>query len=222
MSVNETLLPREKALEYGIGSLENDELLALILKSAYREKNVLELAQEIIDRANGFHNLPSMTYEELTQIKGVKKAKALEIMAVLEFSKRLVKIEKISEADLNAPAKVVDWLRMHLGYSTEEEFIAVFLNGRGGVLRFEKLYQGNRTSSSVGVDTIMRKAILYKASYLLVAHNHPSDRAEPSDADIDLTEKLYQSARMLGIPLLDHIIIGKTSYFSFRNQSMLK
>ena len=207
--MSERELPREKALEYGIGSLDNTELLALILKSAYREKNVMELAQEIIDRANGFQNLPSMTYEELVLIKGIKTAKALEIMAILEISKRLVKIEKITDADLDAPAKVVDWLRMNLGFSTEEEFIAVFLNGRGGVIRFEKMYQGNRTASSVGVDTIMRKAILYKASYLLVAHNHPSDRAEPSQADIDITGKLYQSAQMLGIPLLDHIVIGR-------------
>ena len=220
--MSEKLLPREKALEYGIGSLDNSELLALILKSAYREKSVMELAQEIIDRANGFQNLPSMTYEELIQIKGIKKAKALEVMAILEISKRLVKIEKITDEDLDAPAKVVDWLRMNLGFSAEEEFFAVFLNGRGGVIRLEKMYQGNRTGSSVGVDTIMRKAILYKASYLLVAHNHPSDRAEPSEADIDITAKLHQSARMLGIPLLDHIIIGKTSYFSFRNHSMLK
>ena len=211
--MSEKLLPREKALEYGIGSLDNSELLALILKSAYREKSVMELAQEIIDRANGFQNLPSMTYEELIQIKGIKKAKALEVMAILEIS---------TDEDLDAPAKVVDWLRMNLGFSAEEEFFAVFLNGRGGVIRLEKMYQGNRTGSSVGVDTIMRKAILYKASYLLVAHNHPSDRAEPSEADIDITAKLHQSAGMLGIPLLDHIIIGKTSYFSFRNHSMLK
>ena len=216
------MLPREKALTLGIASLDDTELLALILKSAYREKNVMELAQEIIDHANGFPNLPSMTYEELVAIKGIKKAKALEVMAILEISKRLVKIEKITAADLDAPGKVVDWLRMNLGFSTEEEFFAVFLNGRGGVIRSEKMYQGNRTASNVGVDTIMRKAILYKASYLLVAHNHPSDRSEPSEADIDITAKLYQSAQMLGIPLLDHIIIGKTSYFSFRNHSMLK
>ena len=220
--MSDELLPREKALEYGIGSLDDIELLALVLKSAYREKNVMDLAQEIIEKANGFQNLPSMTYEELILIKGIKKAKALEVMAILEISKRLVKIERITDADLNAPAKVVDWLRMNLGFSTEEEFVVVFLNGRGGVIRFEKMYRGNRNGSNVGVDTIMRKAILYKASYLLVAHNHPSDRAEPSEADIDITDKLYQSAVMLGIPLLDHIIIGKTSYFSFRNHSMLK
>ena len=215
-------MPREKALEYGIASLDNKELLALIIKSAYKNRTVFELAEEVLDLANGFPNLLSLSYDELTSVKGIKKAKALELLAILEIAKRLSKVERISEPLLNDPAQVVEWLRFNLGYSDQEEFFVVYLNGKGGIIRSEVMYRGNKNSSSVGVDEILRKAILAKASYFLVAHNHPSDNVQPSRADIEVTAKLYESSRMMGIPLLDHIIIGKTGYFSFKNHSMLK
>ena len=87
------MLPREKAINYGISSLNNHELLALVIKSAYKEKNVLDLSKEIIEYASGFDNLLSLSYEELINIKGIKKAKALEILAILEIAKRLSKVE---------------------------------------------------------------------------------------------------------------------------------
>lgn len=216
------LLPREKALKHGITSLSDTELLALILKSAYKDKNVFDLSEELIDKANGFHNLPSMNYEELTSIKGIKKAKALELMAILEISKRLNHIEFIKQKDLNRPENVVKWLRVNLSYSDEEEFFVVYLNGRGRIIRSMKMYKGNKNTSTVGIDAILRNAILLKASYFIVAHNHPSDNIQPSDNDIEMTNKLYSASKMIGIPLLDHIIVGKSDYFSFSNNSMLE
>ena len=220
--MSEKLMPREKALEYGISALDNDELLALIIKSAYRERNVMQLADDVIDMANGFNNLLSLTYEELTTIKGIKKAKALEIMAILEISKRLSKVERIAEPEMTSPEKVVEWLRFNLGYSNKEEFFVVYLNARSMVIKSEVMYKGNRNSAIIGIDEILRKAILLKAAAILVAHNHPSDNPTPSDADIELTSKLCQSCKMMGIPLLDHIIVSKSSYFSFKNYDMLK
>ena len=215
-------MPREKALEYGISSLDNRELLALIIKSAYKGQTVMELTEEILDMAGGFDNLLSLTYEELTAIKGIKKAKALELLAILEICKRLSKVERISEPSLDHPKKVVDWLRFNLGYAQTEEFLAVYLDGKGSIIRSEVLFKGDKHSANIAVDEILRKAILRKASGLLVAHNHPSDNINPSQADIELTAKLSKACRMMGIPLLDHIIIGKTDYFSFKNHDMIK
>lgn len=215
------MMPREKALEYGISSLNNNELLALIIKSAYKDRNVFELADDILSLANGFNNLLSLSYEELISIKGIKTAKALEIMAILEISKRLSKIDSISESQLNNPSKVVEWMRFNVGFSNQEEFFAVYLNARGSIIKAEVMYKGSKNSSIVGIDEILRKGIILKASALVVAHNHPSDNVEPSSNDIDLTHKLYNSCSMLGIPLLDHLIIGKSSYFSFKNHNML-
>ena len=215
-------MPRQKAMEYGISSLSETELLALIIKSAYKGRNVFELSNDIIEAANGFENLLSITYEELINIKGIKQAKALELMAILEIFKRLSKIDKISEPHLDNPAKVVEWLRFNLGYSNQEEFFVVYLNNACNIIKSEIMYRGNKHSSNVGVDEILRKAILLKSSYILVAHNHPSNNIKPSKADINLTYNLFNACKMMGVGLLDHIIIGKTDYFSFKNNDMLK
>ncbi len=220
--MSEMIMPREKALQYGIRSLNNEELLALIIKSAYREKNVLELAREVIDTANGFESLLSLTYEELTSIKGIKKAKALEIMAILEISKRLSKVDRIAESQLSSPERVVEWLRFNLGFENQELFFVIYLNGRNSVIKSEVLYKGNKNSANVSIDEILRKALLVKASSILVAHNHPSGHTEPSSADIELTDKLSRACQLMGVPLVDHIIVSRTSYFSFKNHCMLE
>ena len=219
--VNE-MMPREKALQYGISTLENNELLSLIIKSGYKDSSVFELADDILQLANGFDNLLSLTFEELTSIKGIKTAKALELMAILEISKRLSRIDRISEARLSEPKKVVEWLRFNLGYSIQEEFLVVYLNARNNIIKSEVLYKGNRNMAIIGIDEILRRAIILKASAILVAHNHPSDNVEPSQADIELTSNLYRASMLVSIPLIDHIIIGKSGYFSFKNHSMLK
>ena len=219
--MNDELLPREKALQYGISSLNNIELLALIIKSAYKYRNVMQLAEDVIKAADGFSNLLSLTYEELVAIKGIKKAKALEIMAILEIYKRLSKVDRIAEPELNSPGKIVEWLRFQLSFSHQEEFFVVYLNARGNIIKSEVMFKGNSRSSLVGIDEILRKAILIKASMILVAHNHPSDNVEPSKADLELTARLSEASVMMGIPLVDHIIIGKSDYFSFKNHGML-
>lgn len=214
-------MPREKAIKYGIASLNNNELLALVLKSAYKDRNVFELAEDVLTLANGFRNLLSLSYEELISIKGIKQAKALEIMAILEISKRLSKVDRICEAQLLNPDKVVEWIRFNVGYSNQEEFFVVYLNGKGSIIKSEVLYKGSKNSSIVAVDEILRKAIILKASGIVVAHNHPSDNVEPSVADINVTKKLYESSLLVDIPLLDHIIIGKSAYYSFKQNKIL-
>ncbi len=215
-------MPREKALQYGISSLSNVELLALVIKSAYRNKGVLELSKDIIDKAGSFADLLSLTYEELTLIKGIKKAKAMEILGILEICKRLTKIDRVAEPEINSPEKLVDYLRFSLAYSFQEEFFVIFMNNRGNVIKSEVMFKGNSSSATIGIDEILRKALLLKARGLIVAHNHPSDNCTPSDADIDLTARLGRSCAMMGLVLHDHIIISRTGYFSFRKQSMLK
>ena len=215
-------MPREKALEYGISTLDNVELLALVIKSAYRDRDVFELSKDVIDKAGSFGNLLSLSYEELVSIKGIKKAKALEILGILEISRRLSKIDKVSEPEISSPEKLIDYLRFSLAYSHQEEFFVIFLNNGGTVIKSEIMFRGNSSSASVGIDDILRKAILLKARGIIVAHNHPSDRCEPSDADIDLTSRLSRSCMLMGLALYDHIIISRTGYFSFKVHSMLK
>lgn len=214
------MLPREKALNYGIGSLSNLELICLIVKSGYKDRNVFEVVDEILDVCNGFNNLLSLTYEELINIKGINKAKALEIMAILEIASRLTKIDEIKEENLDRPEKVVDWLKFKLGYSNQEQFFIIYLNGRGKVIKSEVLYKGSKNASTIAIDEILRKAILLKSSGIIVSHNHPSGNIKPSSADIDVTNKLIEACKLIGIPLLDHLIVSKNDYFSFKNNGL--
>ena len=154
--------------------------------------------------------------------KGIKQAKAMELLAILEISKRLSKMEKISQAELDNPDKIVEWLRFNISFSNQEEFFVIYMTSKGVILKAETMYKGSRNSSCVGIDQILRKAILIKASYIIVAHNHPNDNLRPSDADIELTKSLKKSCDLMSIPLLDHIIVRKSGYFSFKNHNMLK
>ena len=215
------MLPREKAVNYGINSLSNSELLALVIKSAYKDKNVIELSKEIIESASGFENLLSLSYEELINIKGIKQAKALEILAILEIARRLSRIDCIKEESLNNPDKIVEWIRFNIGFKDKEEFYVMFLNAAGKIIKSEVLFVGCKNSSIFGIDETMRRAILLKASAFIVCHNHPSGNVNPSYADKKITKDLMDAGKLLSIKLLDHIIVSKDSYFSFLREGLL-
>lgn len=215
------MLPREKARNYGIKCLSNSELLALVIKSAYKKKNVLDLSNEIIESVSGFDNLLSLSYEELTSIKGIKDAKALEILAILEIARRLSKIDYIKEESLDNPEKIVEWVRFNIAFNHQEEFYVVFLNAAGKIIKSETLFVGCKNASVVGVDETMRRAILLKASAFIVCHNHPSGNVNPSFADRKITKELKEAGQLLSIKLLDHIIVSTDSYFSFLREGLL-
>ena len=216
------LLPREKALNYGISSLNNDELLALILKSAYHNSNVLTLSNDLIKKAGGFNNLLSLDYDELVEIKGIKKAKALEILAILEIFKRLSKVETIKDSDCSInPLMLVDYIRFNIGFKDQEEFFLVLLNNKGKIIKAESMYRGTSESYMVAVSEILRKALLLKTKYVVVAHNHPSGNINPSDADKRITKAIFDGCRQVGIIFLDHLIVSADSYFSFKSQGLL-
>lgn len=214
-------MPREKVKEYGIESLTNNELLALIVKSGYKNRNVFELIDDILLKCNGFENLLALSYEELIEVKGIKQAKALEILAILEIYKRLARNDVINEKILNSPQKIVEWLRYQIAFVSQEQFCCVYLNGKGSIIKNEILFKGSKNQSTIGIDEVIRRAILYKASYLIVAHNHPGGDISPSKPDLDLTDRLSKACKMVNIPLLDHIIVSNNDYFSFKSHNLL-
>lgn len=215
------MLPREKARNFGIKCLSNSELLALVIKSAYKNKNVMDLSNEIIESVNGFDHLLSLSYEELINIKGIKEAKALEILAILEIARRLSRIDYIKEENLNNPEKIVEWIRFNIAFTSKEVFYVIFLNAAGKIIKSETLFVGSKNSSVVGIDETMRRAILLKASGFVVCHNHPSGNVNPSFADKKITMELKEAGNLLSIKLLDHIIVSCDSYFSFLREGLL-
>ncbi len=219
--MDENLLPREKALNYGLQTLSNKELLALVLKSAYRNTNVLSMSNDVINKAGGFRNLLSLTYDELVEIKGIKKAKALEILAMLEIFKRLSRVDSIEDSKNLDALKLVDFLRFEIGFKEREEFYLILINSKGDILKAESMYRGTSDHSPVALDEILRNALRNKTKYVVVAHNHPSDNVSPSDADIKLTRAISEGCNTVGIKLLDHLIVSQSSYFSFKSAGLL-
>lgn len=219
--MDENLLPREKALHYGLQTLTNKELLALVLKSAYRNTNVLSLSNDVINKAGGFRNLLSLTYDELIEIKGIKKAKALEILAMLEIFKRLSRVDSIEDSKNMNALKLVDFLRFEIGFKEREEFYLILINSKGDILKAESMYRGTSEYSPVAIDEILRNALMNKTKYVVVAHNHPSDNVEPSEADVKLTKAISDGCKVVGIKFLDHLIVSQSSYFSFKTAGLL-
>lgn len=220
--MNDYLMPREKALNYGFNCLTDNELIALIIKSAHKGSNVFMLADDILNKAGCFDNLLSLTYEELISIKGIKKAKALEILAILEICKRLTKADKVSDyvSSLN-PKKLVDYIRFNIGFNVQEEFFVIFVNGSGKIIQAITMYKGTDDKTYVGVDEILRKALLLKAKGILIAHNHPSGVANPSSYDIELTKTINKGCKHVGINFIDHIIVTSNNYYSFKTNGLL-
>lgn len=215
------MLPREKALLNGIDCLSNDELLALIIKSGFKGTDVFTLSNNLIEKANGFYNLLTLTYEELIDVKGISNAKALEILAILEICKRLSSINTISESELSSPNKIVEWLRFNVGFKNIEEFLVIFLNAGGKIIKSEILFKGSKNQSIVAVDEVLRKAIILKASAIVVCHNHPSGKPYPSYQDKITTQNLKTASEIMNIKLLDHIIVTKENYYSFKQDGLL-
>lgn len=145
------------------------------------------------------------------------------ILAIKELCRRTTHNDLcVCEDVVNKPSKVYDYLKMEIGYDNQEAFCVLFLNNAGKVIKTEVMYKGSKSSSIVAVDEIYRKAIILKASNIIVAHCHPSGSLTPSSADMELTKRVKDAGEMLGIKLLDHIIVNSSSgYFSFKSQGLL-
>ena len=215
------MLPREKALNYGIETLNNEELLALVIKSGGKNNSVFEISKNIINKAGGFNNLLSLNYEELIDTKGISNAKALEILAILEIAKRILTINSVKEDYIHDSNDVVNYIKCNISFSITEEFFVIFLKSNGSIIKGEVLFKGTYNSSNVGVNELLRKALLYKAVSIIIAHNHPSGNINPSNEDIILTKRIADACKLMDIRLLDHIIVTTNSHFSFKSNGLV-
>lgn len=212
--------PREKAITRGIDSLSDQELLAIILKCGTKGQNVLELSTQIMKKYFNFNNLMSTTYEDLITITGIKKAKAIEILTIMEIAKRIQnnKLENIKS--INSPDDIYDNFSIYLKNEDREKFMVIFLNIKSHIIKYEILFVGGTSISIIDVNLILRKAINYGASKIICMHNHPSGDPSASTQDILVTKKINNAANLLDIKLLDHIIVGKMGYISLKKEGI--
>ena len=205
--------PREKALIYGIESLNNVELLALVLRTGNKHENVLELAQRILVEIGGMEHLMELNYAFLTSMKGIKDAKAIELLSVLELAKRINNIS-YKKVLMNDPYNIYQYMKNKMMYLNQEHFVILCLDTKCQLIKEKTLFIGTTNMSLVTAKEIFKEAIQANSTFLILCHNHPSGDSTPSDADISLTENVKKLGDLMGIKVLDHIIIGKNEFYS--------
>lgn len=199
--------PREKLLSRGPAALSDAELLALLLRSGIQGKNVLQLAQELVDRFGGVAGLLHMPAEALKTVKGLGPAKRAELVAVLELARRALAQQLTQKPLFNTPQAVRDYLQLQLGGLHHEVFAVLFLDSQHRLIALEEMFRGTLTQTSVYPREVVKQALTLNASSVVLAHNHPSGTAQPSRADEALTHTLKAALALVDVRVLDHFVV---------------
>ena len=209
--------PREKLMQYGPGKLSNSELLAILLRSGKRGENVIELANKILKRFSK-DELPNLTFNDLKDYPGLGPAKSCEIIACFELGKRLLK-DKKAEIYLE-PKEIWEELK-DLRDHKKEHFVIFYLDSRNQEIKREIVSVGSLNANLVHPREVFEPAVRHLAAQIVLAHNHPSGDPEPSEDDLEITKRLVESGKILGIEVVDHIIITKTGFMSFKEKNLI-
>jgi len=199
--------PREKLLSRGPAALSDAELLALLLRSGIQGKNVLQLAQELVDRFGGVAGLLHTPAEALKTVKGLGPAKRAELVAVLELARRALAQQLTQKPLFNTPQAVRDYLQLQLGGLHHEVFAVLFLDSQQRLIALEEMFRGTLTQTSVYPREVVKHALTLNASSVVLAHNHPSGTAQPSRADEALTHTLKAALALVDVRVLDHFVV---------------
>lgn len=216
--------PREKLLEQGPESLSDAELLAIVLRTGdgTSGRTALDHARQLLKKYKHFRNLASVAATELCDIKGIGLAKAASVQAVMEISRRYA-TEKFSQGKAFCRSEdVFAHFHQRLRDKKKESFFTLLLDSKNRIIREELISEGTLTSSLVHPREAFTPAIRESATSLILVHNHPSGDPTPSREDEEVTRRLVEGGKLLGISVLDHIIIGQESYYSFADRGKLK
>ena len=211
--------PREKLISKGAQNLKDEELLAILLRTGREGKNVLEVAKQIL-RKYSKKRLLKLNYEDLTKIKGIDSAKACTILAAIELVKRA--LEKGEETlPIIRSTKDVIAQAVYMRDKTREHLMTIYLNARNEMIFKKPMFIGTLNANLVHPREIFQEALKQNAASVILVHNHPSGDPEPSEDDLEITKRIIEAGKIMGIDVLDHIIITKTKVFSFKEKGLI-
>lgn len=216
--------PYEKCMRSGPESLTDTELLAMILRSGTHNKNVIQLARNLLDAGDHSCNLRSLhnwTFERLLEIDGIGKVKAMQILCLAELSRRLSKEKAKENLQISSPSTIAGYYMGDLCHLRQEIVMIIMLDAKTRVIRDKVISKGTVDTSLITPREIFAEALLANAVSVILMHNHPSGDPSPSDADILFTARVQEAGNLINIHLLDHIIIGDNSYMSFAEKGLL-
>jgi DNA repair protein RadC len=214
--------PREKLIEKGAATLSDAELLAILISSGTKSKSAVDLGRELLALAgNNLNSLGRLGIPELRALQGIGEAKAVTIAAALELGRRRKLAEAPENGQIKSSADVFNIFHPLLADLTHEEFWILFLNRSNKPINRMMISQGGISGTVTDVRIIMKKAVENLASGLVVCHNHPSGNNNPSESDIQITQKIRDAGSLLDVQLLDHIIIAGSAYYSFAANGLI-
>lgn len=213
--------PRERMMHYGAESLSQAELLAILLRTGTRRESAIHIAQQLLGRAGGLRGLADLSIDELTNIKGIGPAKAVQLKAGIELGRRMANSRLTEPATIRSPQDAAEILTEQLRYLQKEHFVCLFLNTKNHVIAQETLSMGSLNASIVHPREVFRAAMKCSSAAIICAHNHPSGDPTPSPEDISLTSRLLQAGEIVGIDVLDHLIIGDSRFVSLKEKGYM-
>jgi DNA repair protein RadC len=212
--------PREKLISRGAQNLKDEELLAILLGTGVEGKNVVEVARQIL-RKYSKKKLLKLTYNDLSKIKGIGPAKACIILAGQELVKRALKIQDETLPIIRS-AKDVVAQAVYLRDRTREHLMTIYLNARNEMIwKKQSTFIGTLNANLVHLREILKEALEHNAASVILVHNHPSSDPTPSKDDLEITKRLVEAGKILGIEVIDHIIIAKSKFFSFKENKLI-
>lgn len=213
--------PREKALRYGVDSLSNVELLAIIVSSGTRGNSAFDIAHKLFMNLGGMYRLSISSLSDLQSVPGINQVSALKLQAVFEFSRRLRVVEQEVEENEVSSRYIFEKYRPRMEGLEQEIFGVVSLNNKHQILNEKIVYRGTKSRIEASTKEVLKELIRVDAKNFYIFHNHPSNDPVPSDEDTIFTIELIKQAKKIGIKMLDHIIICRNEYYSFLKNGKL-
>ena len=212
--------PRELMLKSGAQNLSDAQLLAILLRTGNRSRNVLDVARDLLYSAEGSLNILSeMSLEKMCEVKGIGMDKAVTVAAAFELGRRLNFERDDGKVMITCASKAIRVLRPLFSSMETEELWCLFLKRSRRIISSERISSGGETLTEVNIKKIVRRSLDLKASAVILSHNHPSGNPKPSEADLKMTRKVKQALETFEIMLMDHIIVTEDDYFSFNDEN---
>lgn len=213
--------PRERFLKHSADVISNHELIAIVLRTGSKDESVIDLSKRVLFNYSNLKDLSNASVNDLMKIKGIGSSKAIELLAAFELGKRVTREKYIEKKKLHSPESIFLFMKDILELKTQEHLVALYLNTKGELINKKTLFIGSLNSSLIHPREIFKYAVINSAASIIITHNHPSGDPTPSPNDIEITKIIHENGKMMDINLIDHIIIGRDKYYSFKEKGML-